>query len=198
MRGGWAADGRSLVYMEDPPTNNARDPRPDAGAGRRRNWFRAYPREAAGRPCRPMAAGSPSCRGQRERPDINVQPFPGPGLRRQIVEGGSEPVWSRDGRELFFRSRRGAARESDRADRPTKGSSRCRSIPCAGEASAQAGAVVPGRFAPAPGHVPMYDVTPDGQRFVVVMAGDEEFAPLHLNVIMNIDDELRRRVPAGK
>ena len=44
----------------------------------------------------------------------------------------------------------------------------------------------------------MYDVTRDGQRFVVVMASDEEFLPLHLNVLMNIDDELRRRVPAGK
>ena len=44
----------------------------------------------------------------------------------------------------------------------------------------------------------MYDVTPDGQRFVMVMAGDEEFAPVNLNVIMNIGDELRRRVPAGK
>ena len=44
----------------------------------------------------------------------------------------------------------------------------------------------------------MYDVTPDGRRFVVVIAGDEEFAPLHLNVVMNLDDELLRRVPAGK
>jgi hypothetical protein len=44
----------------------------------------------------------------------------------------------------------------------------------------------------------MYDVTQDGQRFVVVMASDEEFAPLDLNVVMNVDDELRRRVPAGR
>jgi len=34
-----------------------------------------------------------------------VSPFPGPGPRRQVsIEGGTEPLWSRDGRELFFQS----------------------------------------------------------------------------------------------
>ena len=41
----------------------------------------------------------------------------------------------------------------------------------------------------------MYDVSPDGRRFVVVMAGDEEYAPVKLNVVVNLGDELRRRVP---
>ena len=44
----------------------------------------------------------------------------------------------------------------------------------------------------------IYDVTRDGQRFVVVMASDEEFAPLQLNVVMNVGDELRRRLPATR
>jgi Tol biopolymer transport system component len=35
--------------------------------------------------------------------EVHVQPFPGPG--RQIsTEGGTEAVWSRDGRELFYRN----------------------------------------------------------------------------------------------
>jgi eukaryotic-like serine/threonine-protein kinase len=38
------------------------------------------------------------------RDEIVVQPFPGPGGRVQVSSGGgSEPVWSRDGRRLFFR-----------------------------------------------------------------------------------------------
>ena len=37
--------------------------------------------------------------------EIYVQPFPGPGQRIQISNaGGKEPVWSRDGAELFYRS----------------------------------------------------------------------------------------------
>ncbi|MBA3406365.1 MAG: PD40 domain-containing protein, partial [Gemmatimonadaceae bacterium] len=39
--------------------------------------------------------------GQNE---VVVQPFPGPGGRVQVsAGGGTEPVWSRDGRRLFYR-----------------------------------------------------------------------------------------------
>ena len=44
----------------------------------------------------------------------------------------------------------------------------------------------------------MYDVTPDGRRFVMVMAGDDEYVPLNLNVVMNLGDELLRRAPKGR
>jgi hypothetical protein len=38
------------------------------------------------------------------RDEICVRPFPGPGGKFQIsTGGGSEPCWSRDGRELFYR-----------------------------------------------------------------------------------------------
>ncbi len=37
--------------------------------------------------------------------EVVVQPFPGPGGRVQVSSGGgSEPVWSRDGRRLFYRA----------------------------------------------------------------------------------------------
>ena len=38
------------------------------------------------------------------RYEIYVQPYPGPGNKFPIsTSGGTEPVWSRDGKELFFR-----------------------------------------------------------------------------------------------
>ena len=38
------------------------------------------------------------------RNEVVVQPFPGPGGRVQVsAGGGTEPVWSRDGRRLFYR-----------------------------------------------------------------------------------------------
>ena len=38
------------------------------------------------------------------RNQVVVQPFPGPGGRVQVsVTGGTEPVWARDGRRLFYR-----------------------------------------------------------------------------------------------
>ena len=39
--------------------------------------------------------------------EVMVQPFPGPGSRLQIsTNGGTEPVWSRDGRRVFYRTGR--------------------------------------------------------------------------------------------
>ena len=39
------------------------------------------------------------------RDEIYVQPYPGPGGKKQIsAEGGTEPVWNPNGRELFYRS----------------------------------------------------------------------------------------------
>jgi serine/threonine-protein kinase len=38
------------------------------------------------------------------RAEIYAQPFPGPGHRVQVsTDGGRVPIWSRDGRELFYR-----------------------------------------------------------------------------------------------
>jgi hypothetical protein len=128
--------------------------------------------------------------------NISVQPFPGPGLRRQVVEGGGDPVWSRDGRELFFRSRRGGSQNP--AGEPVGDG--IFSLPfdsARGVATGPPIQLFRARIASSTGAaVPTYDVAPDRQRFIVVKAGDEEFAPPRLNVILNVADELRRRAPA--
>lgn len=38
------------------------------------------------------------------QPNVFVQPFPGPGLRKQIASKGTYPVWRADGREIVYRS----------------------------------------------------------------------------------------------
>ncbi len=44
---------------------------------------------------------------------------------------------------------------------------------------------------------PQYDVSPDGQRFVMVKEStdDGESSATHINVILNWDEELKRLVP---
>lgn len=46
---------------------------------------------------------SPTSRGRHE---VYVRSFPGPGGGRSLIsiDGGSEPRWRRDGRELFYPS----------------------------------------------------------------------------------------------
>jgi hypothetical protein len=42
---------------------------------------------------------------ESSQPEVYVQPFPGPGARVQIsTDGGGNPQWGPDGRELFYRS----------------------------------------------------------------------------------------------
>jgi hypothetical protein len=100
---------------------------------------------------------------------------------------------------LFFRSRRGAAApKAAESGPPDEGIFVLPFDRERGEASAQPVQLFRGRFASGTWHVPMYDVTPDGRRFVMVMAGDDEYAPVNLNVVMNVGDELLRRTPARK
>jgi eukaryotic-like serine/threonine-protein kinase len=41
---------------------------------------------------------------ESKRSEVYVQPFPGPGPKHQVsTEGGTEPAWGRDGRQLFYR-----------------------------------------------------------------------------------------------
>ena len=41
---------------------------------------------------------------ETDQPEVYVQPYPGPGRKSRVsIQGGRRPIWSRDGRELFYR-----------------------------------------------------------------------------------------------
>ncbi len=42
-----------------------------------------------------------------------------------------------------------------------------------------------------------YDVTPDGQRFLMVQVTESEQAATQINVVLNWFEELKQRVPTG-
>ena len=90
--------------------------RVNLASGERDIWFRGQSRDTAFRPLAPMPGNQ---FGPRISPDghwiafwndagpgeVFVAPLPGPGPRYQVsVDGGAMPVWSRDGRRLFFLS----------------------------------------------------------------------------------------------
>jgi len=119
------------------------------------------------------------------RNEIYVQPYPGPGGKWQIsTEGGTEPAWNPNGRELFYRS-------GDKM--------------MAAEITTQPGFVAgtprmlfEGRYEPAPFPISNYDVSPDGQRFLMVKPSEQaQAAPTQINVVLNWFEELKRRVPAA-
>jgi hypothetical protein len=43
-----------------------------------------------------------------------------------------------------------------------------------------------------------YDVSPDGQRFLMIKPGAQEASATQINVVLNWFEELNRRVPSGQ
>jgi Tol biopolymer transport system component len=120
------------------------------------------------------------------RYEIYVQPYPGPGGKWQIsTEGGTEPMWNPNGREMFYRSGR-KMMAVDIATRP-------------GFAAGKPRVLFEGEYVPTPLTFPNYDVSPDGQHFLMLKPAEAaEGAPSQINVVLNWFEELKRRVPTGK
>lgn len=119
------------------------------------------------------------------RYEIYVSPFPGPGRKWPVSTGGGwYPIWSRNGRELFFLSpdwRIMVVSYTVSGDTFVSGKPRLWSDK---------------RLLRSP--IQNYDLAPDGRRFAVVLAADGTAETLtQLTVLLNFFDELRRRVPGG-
>jgi len=118
------------------------------------------------------------------RAEVYVQPYPGPGAKRQIsTEGGNEPVWARDGEELFYRNG-DQMMAVEVTTEPTFSASTPRLL-------------FEGNFQPSSGNLANYDVTPDGQRFVMIQLGGTDSEASQINVVLNWFEELKQRVPTG-
>jgi Tol biopolymer transport system component len=119
--------------------------------------------------------------------EVYVRPFPGPGGKWQIsTTGGEIPTWSKNRRELFYRTldnrimvvTYSVEGDSFRAGRPRLWSE--------------------GQFTDR-GLGRNFDLHPDGKRFAVLKAaeGTEEVALDHLTLVTNWFDEVRRRVASA-
>jgi Tol biopolymer transport system component len=121
------------------------------------------------------------------RYEIYVQPYPGPGGGKWQIsaEGGTEPVWNPNGRELFYRSG-GKMMAVDIATQPSFAVGKARML-------------FEGEYVPTPATLSNYDVTPDGQRFLMLKSSEQEqTAPTQINVVLNWFEELKQKVPTGK
>jgi eukaryotic-like serine/threonine-protein kinase len=109
--------------------------------------------------------------------EIVVQPYPGPGGRVQVSSGGgSEPVWSRDGKRLFYRGN-GYVMAA-------------RIAPGDGFAIAGRDTLFADTFQFAPNPHANYDVLPDGSHFVFLKSASEG----SMIVVTNWDAAVRARM----
>jgi eukaryotic-like serine/threonine-protein kinase len=107
--------------------------------------------------------------------EIYVVPYPGPGGKSQVsTDGGTQPRWNRNGRELFFRS--GAKMMA--VDVETGAAFRAETPRMLFEKVSSD-----------------YDAAPDGRRFLMLKPAAATADSSELHVISNWFDDLRRRVP---
>jgi serine/threonine-protein kinase len=116
------------------------------------------------------------------RVEVYVRPFPDADAGRWLVStnGGVEPVWAHSGRELFYRN---GANELV-AVQVSEGSSFTW--------GRQGVLFSMADYLTSNGH-PMYDVSPDDQRFVMLRIGGEGTAASELILVENWFEELRER-----
>lgn len=122
-----------------------------------------------------------------------VQPFPGPGPKVQISNaGGFDPVWQRSGRELYYRNE-----EKMMAVSITTAPSLKVSAPrqlWAGDYSSGSGSScgMPGVTSS------NYDVTADGQRFLMVQDADTAIFATKIVVVLNWAEELKTKMASSR
>ncbi len=187
----WSPDGRTLVFTQRVGSNRdiwaltVGDPVPATRP------FVLSPSDE------PSAEISPDGRylayesNQSGRLEIYVQPFPGSGRRELVsIDGGSQPVWARSGRELFYRApgpgpmMRMMAVDVRLGDVFTAGKPRVLWEAMNLRYPAGTG----GRT---------YDVAPDGQRFLMIQQRDSApQTPLtYVVLVQNWLDEVKRLAP---
>ena len=112
------------------------------------------------------------------RQEVHVSPFPGPGPRRQIsTDGGIEPLWSPDGRELFFQS-----------------GTKLMSVAVSPGATFSAGipsVVHEGRFLKTINGNTCFSIMPDGKRFLRIQQVEPERPVTHLELVLNWFSEMK-------
>jgi eukaryotic-like serine/threonine-protein kinase len=127
------------------------------------------------------------CSVESGKPEIYVQQWPGPGPKIQISsDGGTDPVWRRDGKEIFYRNGSKMmvvsvnSGGSFHAGKPellwTADYMHGLSSSCGFKGTTTTS----------------YDVSPGGQRLLMIKDRDEKLFATKVVVVVNWSEELKR------
>jgi serine/threonine protein kinase len=205
----WSPDGQLLAFTEFNPTtgwdiwvlrmgdtSQGSVQVPSAGSGQAPSASSGQVRKAQPFLRTPFTEGAPRfspdgrwlayVSNESGRNEIYVQAYPGPSGKWQIsTDGAAEPVWNRNGRELFYRSG-GKMMAVDIATQPSFAAGKPRML-------------FEGPYVPTLATIPNYDVSLDGQRFLMLKPSEQaQAAATQINVVLNWFEELKQKVPVGK
>jgi Tol biopolymer transport system component len=178
----WSPDGRLLVYQEGIHSQTS---------------FDILVRDLVEQEARPLLATAanefqPALSADGEwlayvsdesgRREVYVARFPEMTQRTAIsIDGGSEPLWNPRGGELFFRKDdRMMVVDFTPGPRPEVGRSRV---------------LLEGRFVPGTPYGRNWDISPDGESFIMITSTERSSPPHQIHVVLNWFAELERLVP---
>jgi serine/threonine-protein kinase len=132
---------------------------------------------------------------QSGRNEVYVRPFPDvtAGLVQVSSGGGERPMWARDGRELFYLDTNGVLTSVAVQTNPAFSAGRAKQVLETKYFAGGMNANISGRA---------YDVSADGQRFIMIkeIASPPQPAtpPVNLVVVLNLQEELNARLASPK
>jgi eukaryotic-like serine/threonine-protein kinase len=158
----WSPNGRDLAFWESNPTTS-RDIWILHLADRTRELFLQTPSSEAAARFSPDGRWLAYTTNESGRSEIVVRPYPGSGEKSQVSDnGGTEPVWSSTGRELFYRE---GNTKMMAVDITTKG----------GFSTSKPKMLFEGPYLLNPaGTVPNYDVASDDKRFLMIQQVEQK------------------------
>jgi eukaryotic-like serine/threonine-protein kinase len=189
-------DGTAVVFREETPSKKLGD-RPGSdllllplGGDRRPRPLVQTPADELNAEVSPDGHWLAYQSNESGRHEIYVRPFPNvnAGKRQVSTSGGTQPLWARNGRELFYASMGALMR-----------------VPLTMGSTFEPGTVtklLDGPYLLAPplglGLGRMYDVSPDGRRFLMIKESStshEPAASARIIFVQNWFEELKRRAP---
>ena len=178
----WTPGGEDLVFVEfHPETRGDIWVLPEDGEAKAwiaTEFAEGYPRLS------PNGRWLAYISSESGRYEVYVQAYPGAGEKITVsTDGGYEPVWSPDGRELFYRIGTRMMVVSIQTS-PVFRSSRPRELFEGPYLSGSEIAAI----------ATSYDVAPDGEHFLMIEGGEEE-AGNQLHLVLNWFEELKRLAP---
>jgi serine/threonine protein kinase/Tol biopolymer transport system component len=181
----WSPNSHSLVFVEQSPTTGRDIWMLSTDGDLKSRAILQSPSNETGPALSPDGRWLAYVSDESGRNEVYVIPLmsaPGAQAKRQVsTDGGTEPLWSRDGNEIFYRVGNKMM------------VSRTKTTP-----NFQAGLpqlLFEGAYDKGRESRPAYDVTADGRRFLMVRTNDSESAPTGLEIVLEWFEELKRHVP---
>jgi serine/threonine-protein kinase len=176
----WSPDGKALAYESfEPQTGHHIRLYSSGSADSSRSFINSAANQDGAR-FSPNGRWIAYASDESGRFEVYVQPFAGSGGKWQISgDGGSQPTWTRNGKELFY-----------------YGNGKMMSVDVNTDGDFSAGnpkTLFEANFDFRGSYVPSYDVTPDGKKFIAVRSSNSTPVPASIQVILHWFGESTQR-----